>query len=83
MTLTAASLVASPVVATNSIGDLGGFVGPYVIGKAKDMTGSGAGGLTFLAVLLFGSFIIMAPMRLGSGRDAVIATRTTADTPAT
>ena len=71
------------IAAINSIGNLGGFVGPYVIGKAKDMTGSAAGGLTCLAVLLFGSFAMMALMRLGSGRDTAVATRTTADTPAT
>ena len=51
--------------------NLGGFVGPYFIGKIKDMTGSAAGGLIFLAALVFISFTMMALMRLGSGRDAV------------
>ena len=61
------------IAAINSIGNLGGFVGPYAIGKAKDITGSPGGGLTFLAVLLFMSFGMMALMRLGSGRDAPVA----------
>ena len=69
------------IAAINSIGNLGGFVGPYAIGKAKDMTGSATGGLTFLAILLFAAFAMMALMRLGSGRDTVIAARSTANTP--
>lgn len=59
------------VAVINSIGNLGGFVGPYVIGLIKDATGSPTGGLIFLAVLLFGSFAMMALMRLASGRDSV------------
>jgi nitrate/nitrite transporter NarK len=31
---------------------LGGFVGPYAVGLVKDATGSFAGGLIFLALLL-------------------------------
>jgi ACS family tartrate transporter-like MFS transporter len=59
------------VAVINSIGNLGGFVGPYFIGLIKDATGSTAGGLIFLAGLVFVSFAMMALMRLGSGRDAV------------
>ena len=69
------------IAAINLIGNLGGFVGPYAIGKAKDMTGSATGGLTLLAILLVAAFAMMALMRLGSGRDTVIATRSTANTP--
>ena len=70
------------IAAINSIGNLGGFVGPYAIGKAKDLTGSAAGGLTFLAVLLFLAFAMMALMRLGSGRDTTLAAPGTANEPA-
>ncbi len=59
------------VAVINSIGNLGGFVGPYVIGLIKDATGSPTGGLIFLAVLLFVSFAMMALMRLSSSRDPV------------
>ena len=59
------------VAVINSIGNLGGFVGPYVIGLIKDATGSPRGGLIFLAVLLFGAFAMMALMRLASSRDPV------------
>ena len=56
------------VAVINSIGNLGGFVGPYVIGLIKDASGSPKGGLIFLAILLFGSFAMMALMRLPSDR---------------
>lgn len=59
------------IAVINSIGNLGGFVGPYAIGLIKDVTGNPTGGLLFLAVLLFVSFAMMALMRLSSGRDAV------------
>ena len=61
------------VAAINSIGNLGGFVGPYLIGVIKDATGSAAGGLIFLSALVLLSFALMALMRLGSGHDAVAA----------
>ena len=35
----------------NSVGNLGGFVGPTVMGIVKDYTGSYRGGLWFLALL--------------------------------
>ena len=46
------------IAAINSIGNLGGFVGPYTIGYIKDWTGSAFGGLLFLAGLLFLSFFM-------------------------
>jgi nitrate/nitrite transporter NarK len=36
----------------NSIGTLGGFVGPYVVGWLRDATGSFSAGLMAMAVLL-------------------------------
>jgi ACS family tartrate transporter-like MFS transporter len=36
----------------NTFGSLGGFVGPYAVGYIRDLTGSFAGGLVFMAVLL-------------------------------
>jgi len=61
------------IAAINSIGNLRGFVGPYFIGVIKGWTGSTAGGLIFLAILVLISFVMMALMRLGTGRDAVAA----------
>jgi ACS family tartrate transporter-like MFS transporter len=45
--------LAGGIALINTIGSLGGFVGPYAVGIVKDVTGSYAGGLQFLAVLLF------------------------------
>ena len=42
----------------NSLGNLGGFFGPSLVGWAKDMTGSFAGGLYALAVCALVSAII-------------------------
>src|SRR3954451_21284796 len=58
-----AALLSGPAAAAgialvNSIGNLGGFVGPYLVGLMKDATGSNDGGLLTLAVLLgIGAFI--------------------------
>ena len=41
---------AAGIAAMNTIGILGGFVGPYWIGIAKDLTGNDQRGLTMMAV---------------------------------
>lgn len=46
------------IAAINSIGNLGGFIGPWAIGWIKDRTGSFAGGLIFVAGLLLLSAIL-------------------------
>ncbi|GIN87487.1 MFS transporter [Heyndrickxia sporothermodurans] len=43
----------------NSIGNLGGFLGPYAIGYLKDSTGSTGAGLVFLSVMLLIGFILV------------------------
>lgn len=43
---------AAGIATINSIGNLGGFVGPSMIGWIRDATGSFAGGLYFVAALL-------------------------------
>jgi len=52
------STAAVSIAAINSIGNLGGFAGPYAIGVIKDWTGSTYGGLLFLSGLLFVSFLM-------------------------
>ena len=49
---------ATGIAAINSIGNLGGFVGPGVIGWVKDTTGSFVGGLFFVAGLLVFSAVL-------------------------
>jgi ACS family tartrate transporter-like MFS transporter len=58
-----AALLSGPAAAAgialiNSIGNLGGFVGPYLVGLVKDATGSTDGGLVALAcILVVGAFL--------------------------
>src|SRR3954467_1744186 len=56
--LLSGTAAAAGIALINSIGNLGGFVGPYLVGLMKDATGSTDGGLLTLAVLLgLGAFI--------------------------
>jgi MFS transporter, ACS family, tartrate transporter len=56
--LLSGAAAAAGIAMVNSIGNLGGFVGPYLVGLMKDATGSTDGGLVTLAVILaFGSFL--------------------------
>jgi ACS family tartrate transporter-like MFS transporter len=51
---------ASGIALINSLGNLGGFVGPYVIGAIKEKTGSTTKGLAFVGVsLLVSSFLVL------------------------
>jgi MFS transporter, ACS family, tartrate transporter len=49
---------AAGIATINSIGNLGGFVGPAMIGWIKDLTGSFLGGLYFVAGLLVISALV-------------------------
>jgi nitrate/nitrite transporter NarK len=50
---------AGAIALINSIGNLAGFGGPYLIGWAKEATGSTSTGLLFLAVLpLIGGLLV-------------------------
>ena len=65
---------ATGIATINSIGNLGGFAGPAMIGWVKDQTGSYAGGLYFVAGLL----VISAVLTLLLGRSQKTATAITA-----
>jgi ACS family tartrate transporter-like MFS transporter len=52
------SAAAAGIATINSIGNLGGFVGPAMIGWIKDITGSFRGGLFFVAALLVLSAVL-------------------------
>jgi ACS family tartrate transporter-like MFS transporter len=52
------SAAAAGIATINSIGNLGGFVGPVMIGWIKDLTGSFRGGLFFVASLLVFSAVL-------------------------
>jgi ACS family tartrate transporter-like MFS transporter len=50
----------------NTLGSLGGFVGPYAVGYFRDLTGDYASGLVFLAVLLLAGSIAAVALRRAS-----------------
>ena len=50
----------------NSVGNLGGFLGPYVLGTVEALTGSFEGGLFFLVVCMTVSAITVVRLGLGS-----------------
>ncbi|GED12529.1 MFS transporter [Aneurinibacillus migulanus] len=51
------------IAVINSIGNLGGFVGPYAVGLLKDTTGSTSAGLYFLSAMLLIAFLMLLFMR--------------------
>ena len=59
----ASSASAGGIALINTVGSLGGFVGPYAVGLVKDATGSFSGGLLFLALLLFAAAIGVLRLR--------------------
>ncbi|WP_395444715.1 MFS transporter [Caulobacter sp. UC70_42] len=60
------SSAAVSVAVINSIGNLGGFAGPYALGWVKTRTGDPAKGLLFLAVLTLVAFAMTAAARLNT-----------------
>ena len=64
------SAAAVGIATINAIGNLGGFVGPWVIGWIKDRTGSFAGGLMFVAGLLVVSAILTLVVARAGRRSA-------------
>ncbi|MGV1988626.1 MFS transporter [Agrobacterium sp. 22-221-1] len=65
---------AAGIATINSIGNLGGFVGPSMIGWIKDATGSFTGGLYFVAALLVVSAFITLLLARKAGEKNVEAT---------
>ncbi len=65
---------AAGIATINSIGNLGGFVGPAMIGWIKDRTGSFAGGLYFVAGLLVLSAVLTLILA-GTARRTALGSR--------
>lgn len=68
------STAAVSIAVINSIGNLGGFVGPYAIGLIKGTGKSATPGLIFLSALLAAAFLMTLFMRLSSGDDEPLST---------
>jgi D-galactonate transporter len=56
--LLSGTAAAAGIALINSIGNIGGFVGPYLVGLVKDATGSTDGGLVALALILLGGAVL-------------------------
>jgi len=63
------SALAAGIALINTMGAVGGFVGPYAVGLVKDFTGSFTGGL----LLLSGLLVVSAMATLALRRSAVLA----------
>jgi sugar phosphate permease len=67
------SAAAAAIGLINSFGNLGGFLGPFMVGYVRTATGSFTGGLAFLAVFLVAAGLLAlslrAPKRDDQARD--------------
>ena len=75
-TFLSGSAAAAGIATINSIGNLGGFVGPAMIGWIKDRTGSFAGGLYFVGLLLVLSAVLTLLLGRSQSAKAGAATQT-------
>ena len=64
------STAAVSIAAINSIGNLGGFAGPYAVGLIAKSSGAPATGLVFLAGLTLVAFIMVLKAPLSRAADA-------------
>jgi ACS family tartrate transporter-like MFS transporter len=58
------SAAAASVGFINSMGNLGGFLGPFVLGYVVQRTGSSAGGLAFVSALAFAAALTVMLIRI-------------------
>jgi nitrate/nitrite transporter NarK len=58
---------AGGIAVINSIGNLGGFFAPSLLGALKDRTGTFASGLLTLSVVAASAAILVLPFRRGAG----------------
>jgi ACS family tartrate transporter-like MFS transporter len=65
------SRAAAGIAAINSIGNLGGFFGPTLIGYAREATGSFTAGLMVSAVTLLASTVFILSLRRRATVSAV------------
>jgi ACS family tartrate transporter-like MFS transporter len=57
------SAAAAGIALINTWASLGGFVGPYAVGLARQLTGSFAAGLVFLALLLLAAAVAAVALK--------------------
>jgi len=62
---------AAGIALVNSVGNLGGFVGPYAVGYLTEATGSPYAGMLFLAVLILAAGFLALAVRHARSLEAV------------
>ena len=68
----AGARAAAGIALINSVGNLGGYIGPFVIGALKEYTGNLASGLYFLSgVMVFGLLLTAVVYRLLERKHAL------------
>ena len=72
---------AAGIALINCFGNLGGFVGPYVIGAISKKTGSFHGGLVFVSISLFASAMLILALQKRTGQQVVGKTLILQPTP--
>jgi ACS family tartrate transporter-like MFS transporter len=68
------------IAVINSIGNLGGFVGPSMIGMVKGNSQSAANGLLFLSTLLLAGFVMTFFMRVANKERVLPINRVSRET---
>jgi len=66
----ASSAAAGSIGLINSVGNLGGFLGPYLLGKVETVTGSYVGGIYYLCGSMLVSATILFFLGLGHREKA-------------
>jgi ACS family tartrate transporter-like MFS transporter len=66
------SSAAAGIALINSLGNVGGFIGPYAIGAVIKKTGSADGGLIFVAIALLISAMLMLAFREEALKPTVV-----------
>jgi ACS family tartrate transporter-like MFS transporter len=68
------SAAASGIAIYNSIGNLGGFLGPYIVGSLKESTGGYSAGMAVLAVVLVLAAIVVLTLGRAMARRPAMGT---------
>ena len=63
---------AAGIALINSLGNLGGWFGPSLIGWLRDVTGGYTGGLLALAAVLVAEALVVVSLRLPAQKPAVV-----------
>lgn len=73
---------AAGIALINSVGNVGGFVGPYAIGYIRDATGGNYGGMLVLAALILSAGLLVLAVRHDNRLERAAEPASAAGTPA-